>query len=102
MRITLFGNWVDYGDFSWQQFMVVDHRYGRWITVQTGYNCIGKSSIVVEYCLNPNAEPFETFASVTRANYSKLDGYLADCSLREKDIFEDVPCPSWAVYCQLV
>ena len=103
MFITLFGPWEQHNGFSYQQFMAVDYRYNRWMVLQTGYNCIGKPSIVIEYCYNPNAEQaIEVYASVYRANYGGLEAYLEDCSLKEEDLIDGIPNPSWALYCQLV
>jgi len=103
MYITLFGDWVDYGTFFCQKFMVVDYRHNRWMMLQEGYNCTNRPSIVTEYCFDPDAaEPIEIYASVYKANYSGFEAYLEDCSLKETELLEGIPCPAWASYCQLV
>jgi hypothetical protein len=101
MRIKLFGNWVDYGDFSAQKFAVISCRYGRWVVLQEGYNCTNRPSIVVEYRYDPHAKvAVEVYASVYRANYGGLEAYLKDCSYKGR-IIGGYPCPDWASYCQI-
>jgi hypothetical protein len=95
---------VEYPGYTEQKYAIVYHYIDRWVLVEEGYTRIGSEpSIAVEYLYNPyhEGDPIEFYGDTIRVNYTCPDGYLKDCSIKERDLYEGVPCFSWAISCDL-
>ena len=85
-----------------QRFMKVFRFHNRWIILQEGWKTFGVQETTT-FIYDPNyvGDQVLFLEGETVFIFNDLSEYLSQCSLREDELFEGVPAPSWAVACRL-
>jgi len=108
MKIRLIGRWERHIGFVEQRYIIVKRYRGHWVLVEEGYLRLGsKKTQIFEHKLDRGFDPFKDDALGYHTSrgfcfvYMTGREYIDMCSLDERDLFENTPCPPWAVACVL-
>ena len=99
--INLIGRW-ELTPTPEKRFMKAFRFQGSWVVLQEGYRTFG-GSIVTTYVYDPDykGDLVLFLEGETVFFFRNLDEYLSQCALSPEELYEGIPCPPWAVACEL-
>jgi len=88
---------------GYRYFALVFHFMERWVVLHEGWEHEGIAVQVFVNVLDPeyDGEPVVFDGKEVVRVYNRGE-YLVECSLRDNELLEGLPYPSWAVACELL